>query len=140
MQKRPLKQGTVTKTPSSTPGVLLDLHAAIIETMFQTETDVKEPAVRAIPVELGSSTFYAPKKILLAVFVSLGYLLVSKLLIGYKADQLMLVVLFNTMYFFKPATRRLILGFSIFIIYWIIFDYMKAFPNYSFNSVNIASL
>ena len=108
--------------------------------MFQTDRDWKENTVGRIPVEITSSTFFAPKKIFLALFVSVCYLLLSKFLIGYKKDQLLLVLFFNALYFFKPATRRFILGFSIFIIYWIFFDYMKAFPNYAFNHVNIASL
>jgi len=32
------------------------------------------------------------------------------------------------------------LGFSIFIFYWVIFDYMKAIPNYNYNTVHIADL
>jgi hypothetical protein len=32
------------------------------------------------------------------------------------------------------------LGFTIFIVYWIIFDYMKAFPNYNYNPVAIGEL
>jgi inositol phosphorylceramide synthase catalytic subunit len=107
--------------------------------MFQTD-ELKENSVRTLPVEIRTSSFYAPGKIFLAIFLSVSYLLLSKFLIGYKKDQLFLVLLFNALYFYRPATRRLILGFSIFIIYWIIFDYMKAFPNYGFSEVNIASL
>lgn len=107
--------------------------------MFQTDREWKEN-LSSLPVDISSSTFFAPKKIFFAVFASVSYLLLSKFLIGYKTDQLILVLFFNLLYFFKPATRRLILGFSIFIIYWIIFDYMKAFPNYAYNQVNIGSL
>lgn len=32
------------------------------------------------------------------------------------------------------------MGFTIFIVYWIVFDYMKAFPNYNYNPVHIAEL
>jgi inositol phosphorylceramide synthase catalytic subunit len=53
---------------------------------------------------------------------------------------LILVGLFNLCFFASRTTRQFILGFSIFIIYWIIFDYMKAFPNYQFNEVHIRSL
>ena len=107
--------------------------------MFQTDREWKEN-LTSLPVEISSSTFFAPKKIFLALIVSVSYLVLSKFLIGYKPDQLILVLFFNGLYFYKPVTRRFILGFSIFIIYWIIFDYMKAFPNYAYNPVNIASL
>ena len=84
--------------------------------------------------------FYSSKNIAAAVIVSGLYLLVSHFLIGYKNDQLFLVVLFNACFFINGTSRKVILGFSIFIIYWIIFDYMKAFPNYTFNTVHIEDL
>ena len=77
----------------------------------------------------------------IAVFaISAAYLLVSSVLVGFKTDQLFLIGVFNLMYFLSPITRKFIVGFSIFIIYWIVFDYMKAFPNYNYNSVHIADL
>jgi hypothetical protein len=84
--------------------------------------------------------FYTKKDILTTSIISVVYLLLSYVLIGYKPEQLVLIVLFNTLYYLSPATRKFILGFSVFIIYWIIFDYMKAFPNYLFNTVHIESL
>jgi hypothetical protein len=72
--------------------------------------------------------------------VSTGYLLLSYLLIGFKPEQIVLVVLFNTLYFISDATRKFITGFSIFIVFWIVFDYMKAYPNYLFNTVHIKGL
>jgi hypothetical protein len=64
----------------------------------------------------------------------------SALLIGYRPEQLILVLLFNTCYYLSATTRKFITGFSIFIVFWIIFDYMKAFPNYRYNMVHIESL
>jgi inositol phosphorylceramide synthase catalytic subunit len=72
--------------------------------------------------------------------VTIAYLLLSYVLVGFKTDQLFLAAVFNILYFTSSVTRKLILGFSIFIVYWIIFDYMKAFPNYHFNTVHIGDL
>ncbi len=52
----------------------------------------------------------------------------------------MLVLIFNLLYYFSFTTRKFITGFSIFLIFWITFDYMKAFPNYLYNGVHIGSL
>lgn len=87
-----------------------------------------------------TSSFRGRRDILLTLGLSAGYLLLSRFLIGAKPEQLFLVALFNGMYYLSPATRRFIIGFSVFIIYWIIFDYMKAFPNYRYNTVHIESL
>src|SRR5919199_347244 len=83
---------------------------------------------------------FAKKDLLLTTVISLSYLLLSKILIGYKPEQLVLVLIFNVLYYLSFATRKFITGFSVFIIFWIIFDYMKAFPNYLYNTVHIESL
>ena len=80
------------------------------------------------------------KSVITVSLLSAGYILLSTLLVGYKSDQLVLVLIFNSMFYATPGTRKFILGFSIFIFYWIIFDYMKAFPNYNYNTVHIADL
>jgi hypothetical protein len=83
---------------------------------------------------------FTRKSIQVAIGATAIYLVLSYFLIGFKADQLVLVGIFNTLYFAGWSTRNFILGLSIFIIYWIIFDYMKAFPNYKFNTVHIQDL
>lgn len=80
------------------------------------------------------------KHILVVAAASAVYLLVSYLLIGFKTDQVFLSCLFGAFYLASAVTRKFILGFSIFIVYWIIYDYMKAFPNYLFSVVHIGDL
>ncbi|MFN0290778.1 phosphatase PAP2 family protein [Pedobacter helvus] len=72
--------------------------------------------------------------------ISALYLILSYFLVGYKTDQLVLIGIFNVLYYASAITRKFIIGFSIFIVYWIIYDYMKAFPNYNYNPVHIADL
>ncbi len=83
---------------------------------------------------------FAKKDILFTATISLLYLLFSKILIGFKIDQLVLVIFFNSLYYASFTTRKFITGFSVFIVFWIIFDFMKAFPNYLYNTVRIESL
>jgi len=80
------------------------------------------------------------KSVTIVSLLSVAYLLLSSFLIGYKSDQLTLVFIFNIMFYLSVPTRKFILGFSIFIFYWVIFDYMKAIPNYNYNTVHIADL
>jgi len=80
------------------------------------------------------------KQAVIVFSISAGYLLLSFFLVGFKTDQLVLIAIFNLLFFLSPITRKFITGFSIFIVYWIIFDYMKAFPNYAYNTVHIADL
>ncbi|HTI07117.1 MAG TPA: phosphatase PAP2 family protein [Puia sp.] len=80
------------------------------------------------------------RSVLIVTAISAAYLILSAWLIGFKTDQLFLALLFNTLFYVSGATRRFILGFSIFIVFWIIFDFMKAFPNYRYNIVHIESI
>lgn len=80
------------------------------------------------------------KQILTLSLISLSYLLLSFMLVGFKSDQLVLIGLVNGLYFTSDQSRKFLIGFSIFIVYWIVFDYMKAFPNYRYNDVHIESL
>lgn len=81
-----------------------------------------------------------PKSALTVSLISIAYLIISWLLLGFKSDQLVLVLLYNLFFYATPISRKFIVGFSIFIVYWIIYDYMKAFPNYEYNTVHIAGL
>jgi len=80
------------------------------------------------------------KQVVVVFFISAAYLLISCLLVGFKSDQLFLIGIFNLLFFLSSITRKFILGFSIFVVYWIVFDYMKAFPNYNYNTVHITDL
>lgn len=87
-----------------------------------------------------TGSFFSVRHLLITSVISCVYLLLSYWLIGYKQDQLSLVILFNVCYYLSRVTRKFILGFSIFIVFWIIFDFMKAFPNYLYQAVHIEDL
>ena len=76
----------------------------------------------------------------ITVLASAGYLLLSALLIGFKVEQVILTVIFLSLYYLSVPTRKFVTAFSVFIVFWIVFDYMKAFPNYNYNPVHTGSL
>lgn len=80
------------------------------------------------------------KEALFIAALSMGYMALFYWLVGYKSDQLVLTLGFCICYYLTPATRRFIIGYSVFIIYWVLFDSMKAYPNYLFNEVHIRDL
>lgn len=89
-------------------------------------TEISNPSIR--------------KGVLVVSLASIAYLLLSYILVGFKFDQLFLVGLVNGLYYASSQSRKFVTGFSIFAVYWIVFDYMKAFPNYQYNPVHIESL
>jgi membrane-associated phospholipid phosphatase len=106
------------------------------------EPGIEEPGQWKLHRQLAQpqNTFFSAKNFLFAGIATLVYLLLSYILIGFNTDQLVLVLLFNSMYFAGRGTRRFIFGFSILIIYWIVFVLIKAFTNFRFHEVHIASL
>lgn len=89
---------------------------------------------------LVKSPIFTTKSLIATSFISVVYLLLSYLLVGFKSDQLVLLLIFNVCFYASWLTRKFIIGFSIFIVYWILFDYMKAFPNYRYQTVSIEEL
>lgn len=87
-----------------------------------------------------SKSLFTKKDFRFTTLISLSYLLVSSLLIGFKTDQVFLVLICTVLYYISSYTRKFITGFAIFIVFWILFDYLKAFPNYDYNSVHILDL
>jgi hypothetical protein len=90
--------------------------------------------------DVGHGSAVTLKSVVVVSLVSFAYLLFSAFLVDFKIDQVVLVLIFNCAYYLSAITRKFILGFSIFIVYWIIYDYMKAFPNYNYSAVHIADL
>jgi hypothetical protein len=75
-----------------------------------------------------------------ALLVSLLYLLLIVFLEGLKAESVVIVVAFNACIWLSRGSRNFIVGFSIFIVFAILYDLMKLYPNYKVNPVDIAGL
>ncbi len=86
------------------------------------------------------TVLFSKKDMVSTAAISAAYLLISTFIIGFKIEQVFLVLLFNLTYYLSFGSRRFITGFSIFIVYWVVFDYMKAIPNYQVNAVHIQDL
>lgn len=74
------------------------------------------------------------------VGLALLYLWVFNSLIGIKGEHIFLSLFCVTAYTIHPHGKKFVFAFLIFLIYWIIWDGMKAFPNYMFHEVNIREL
>jgi len=89
---------------------------------------------------LGGGAKTTVKQVITVSSLTTFYLLLSWWLVGFKSDQVFLVVVVNLLFYVSAVTRKFVTGFAIFIVYWIVFDYMKAFPNYDYHTVHIADL
>jgi membrane-associated phospholipid phosphatase len=76
----------------------------------------------------------------LAMATATGYLLLATLLVGFKPEQVGLVVFCLALYFLSDGTRQFLFAFGAFVVFWVLFDFMKALPNYEVSHVHIRDL
>ncbi|MFT4062893.1 MAG: phosphatase PAP2 family protein [Edaphocola sp.] len=98
---------------------------------MSTTTIARFTGVSHIPVHV---------RILLAGVICIAYVLLSYILIGFRPEQIFISGLFFLLYTASKKTRNYLLAMLPFIVFWVIFDYMKALPNYKFNRVHIGDL
>jgi len=67
----------------------------------------------------------------------LVYLLWLNLFIGFRLDHFNFILTLTVLYFVSPTTRKMVLGFIFFWIFWFIYDAMRIYPNFDFGTVHI---
>ncbi len=77
------------------------------------------------------------KTISLLAICSAIYLSLIAILVEIKTENILLVGVFNMLFLISDSTRKFISAFAIFIVFGIVYDLMKAFPNYSVNVIDI---
>ncbi len=80
---------------------------------------------------------FTKKNLLVNTLISAAYLGINYWIGGPMTGHLLLVVLWFFLYYAHEKTRKFALGFSIFILYWIVYDAMRGLPNYEVSTVHI---
>ncbi len=98
-----------------------------------------QDAVHSCALMMGDSSFhrFSARAIRTALMFSVVFLLWAGLVPGLRNDHLFLLCLCLILWFAHPASRHFVRSFSAFVIYWMVYDSMRAFPNYQFNRVRI---
>ncbi|MDY0343673.1 MAG: phosphatase PAP2 family protein [Lentimicrobium sp.] len=86
-----------------------------------------------------NSTFtrFTRKNLWVNVALVLAYLSWALLMGPIRGDQLFLTGFYLLLFYGNEKTRKFIIGFSIFIVYWIVYDSMRILPNYEVSPVRI---
>lgn len=77
------------------------------------------------------------KRVILALGFSLIYSLFIFLFVGWRTDHNVFLIIVNLSAIIHRKTYQLTLAWSAFIIFWIIYDSMRIYPNYLFNDVHV---
>ncbi len=70
-----------------------------------------------VKTEMSYAGLFAKKDILLTSIISLSYLLISRILIGYKPEQVVLVLLFNVLFIFHLLPGSLLPAFQFLLFF-----------------------
>lgn len=80
---------------------------------------------------------FSYKNIAINSLIVIFYLLWNQFVGEVKSDHYFLVFLWVFLFYAHQKTRRFVLGFSIFIVFWILYDAMRIIPNYEVNTAHI---
>jgi len=74
------------------------------------------------------------------VLLCAAYLVLAYFFIGWRSDHWQFCLGAVVAYFGSPLSRKIFWAFLFFIIYWLLYDTLRIYPNYMVNSVSIAEL
>ena len=80
------------------------------------------------------------KQVLLAIVVTMCYVAWAYFFIGLRDDHLYVAAVGLIGYLLTPTTRGIILSLLFFMLYWLVYDSTRIYPNYLFNEVHIKDI
>lgn len=76
----------------------------------------------------------------LSLAIAVAYMVAAAALVGFKPEQAGLTLFCVALYYASAGTRKFLFAFGAFIVFWVLFDFMKALPNYEVSPVHIRDL
>ena len=80
------------------------------------------------------------RELLAGVIGSAAFLLIQWAVVGLLPAQVFMVLLFNVLYLAHPVSRRLAVALLPFVVFEICYDWMRLYPNYKVNPIDIYEL
>jgi len=66
--------------------------------------------------------------------------LLTAIFVGFRPEHFLLIVLFSILFFLNKESRKLAAALLPFLIFGISYDWMRVFPNYTVNSIDVEAL
>lgn len=84
---------------------------------------------------------YPPKReTAIVASATLVFLLITWISVGLRPEHILMAVLFLGLFFASSASRKLAVGLLPFILFGISYDYMRVYPNYLANPIDVEGL
>lgn len=83
------------------------------------------------------STRFSKSRLIYFIIFLISYLGLTIGLVGFRQDHLIFLVVIGIAYFSTERTHKFLLSFSFFLLFWIIYDALRALPNYDVNPIQV---
>lgn len=80
------------------------------------------------------------KESITAVTITLIFSVLTAVFVGFRSEHVFLITLFLALFFINERTRKLIVGLLPLIIFGISYDWMRIYPNYMVNPIDVEGL
>lgn len=80
------------------------------------------------------------KEALLVIGIMLAFLGFTAVWVGLRPEHIGMAILFSILFFASSASRKLAVGLLPFILFGISYDYMRVYPNYLVNPIDVEGL
>lgn len=80
------------------------------------------------------------KESIIAVSISLIFGVLTAIFVGLRPEHYLILGLFLILFFINTSTRKLAVGLIPFILFGVSYDWMRVFPNYLLNTIDVENL
>ena len=80
------------------------------------------------------------KEILTVVVIAIIFIAITTVFVGLRPEHLLIVSIFLILFFAGKSTRKLAVGLLPFFIFGISYDWMRVYPNYEVNPIDVRNL
>ena len=79
-------------------------------------------------------------EILTVIGIAIIFIVITSVFVGLRPEHLLMVFIFLILFFAKKSTRKLAVGLLPFFIFGISYDWMRVYPNYEVNPIDVLNL
>lgn len=80
------------------------------------------------------------KETTLAIGIAVIFLILTAVFVGYRPEHTILTLLYLFLFCFNTHTRKLAVGLLPFLLFGISYDWMRVYPNYKVNPIDVEDL
>jgi len=77
---------------------------------------------------------------IITVSIIVVFTILTTIFIGFRPEHLLLIIFFSLLFFLNKESRKLAAALLPFLIFGISYDWMRVFPNYTVNSIDVDGL